>query len=66
MAKIDNFTVEELTQMVSESNSFNELILKLGYAARSGSNRVTVRKRLDKNGIDYIHYGKMNKTKMSV
>lgn len=63
MAKIDNFTVEELTQMVSESNSFNELILKLGYAARSGSNRVTVRKRLDKYDIDYSHFGNLNKTK---
>ena len=28
MAKIDNFTVEELTQMVSESNSFNVLQLE--------------------------------------
>ena len=41
MAKIDNFTIEELTQMVAESKSFNELILKLGYATRSGSNPAT-------------------------
>lgn len=63
MAKIDNFTIEELAQMVVESKSFNELILKLGYATRSGSNHVTVRKRLDKYGIDYSHFGNLNKTK---
>ena len=60
-AKIDEFTVEELTQLTQESNSFNELILKLGYATRSGSNHNTVKDRLDRYNIDYSHFNNLNR-----
>lgn len=56
MALIDNFSIEELTKMTKESNSFNDLILKLGYATRSGSNHNTVKNRLDRYNIDYSHF----------
>lgn len=65
-AKIDGFTVEELTQLTKESNSFNELILKLGYATRSGSNHNTVRDRLDRYNIDYSHFNNLNRIERTV
>jgi predicted RNA-binding Zn-ribbon protein involved in translation (DUF1610 family) len=61
-AKIDNFTVEELKQLVKESTSFNDLIPKLGYNTRSGSNHNTVKKRLDLYSIDYSHFNNLNRT----
>lgn len=57
MAQIDNFSIEELTKLTKESNSFNDLILKLGYTTRSGGNHNTIRNRLDKYNIDYSHFG---------
>ena len=57
MAQIDNFSIEELTKLTKESNSFNDLILKLGYTTRSGSNHNTIRNRLNKYNIDYSHFG---------
>ena len=65
-AKIDEFTIEELTQLTQESNSFNELILKLGYATRSGSNHNTVRDRLDRYNIDYSHFNNLNRIERTV
>lgn len=62
-AKIDNFTVEQLTKLVAESTSFNDLIPKLGYNTRSGSNHNTVKNRLDKYNIDYSHFGNLNRIK---
>lgn len=62
-AKIDTFTREELIQLVAESNSFNDLIIKLGYGTRSGSNHNTVKSRLDKYNIDYSHFENLNKIK---
>jgi hypothetical protein len=62
-AKIDNFTIEELTQLTKESNSFNDLIMKLGYNTRSGSNHNTVKSRLDLYNIDYSHFGNLNRIK---
>lgn len=59
-ARIDNFTPEQLAQLVAESNSFNDLIPKLGYNTRSGSNHNTVKSRLDKYEIDYSHFGNLN------
>lgn len=61
-ARIDNFTSEQLAQLVAESDSFNDLIPKLGYNTRSGSNHNTVKSRLDKYGIDYSHFSNLHKT----
>ena len=53
MAIVDNFTKEELIQLVKQSKTFSELILKLGYTTTSGNNHITVKKRLDAYQIDY-------------
>lgn len=48
MAIIDNFSKEELQQIVESSSSMKEVIDKLGYATHSGSNNNTVKSRLEK------------------
>lgn len=64
-AIIDQYSLEELQRLVQESNSFNELILKLGYTTRSGSNHNTVKNRLDKLNIDYSHFNTAKGVKRS-
>ena len=55
-ALIDNYSKEELEQIVKQSNSMNEVIDKLGYATHSGSNSHTVHSRLEKYGITTEHF----------
>ena len=47
MAIIDNYSKEELKQIVKQSKSLKEVIDKLGYTTHSGSNNSTVKKRLE-------------------
>ena len=47
MAIIDNFSEEELRQIVLNSTSMKQVIDKLGYATHSGSNNSTVKARLE-------------------
>ena len=56
MALIDDFSKEELEQIVQKSNSMREVIDTLGYSTHSGSNNVTVKNRLDSFNIDYSHF----------
>lgn len=56
MAIIDNFTKEELEQIVQESNSYREVITKLGYATTGGNTHQTVKKRLEKYDISTEHF----------
>lgn len=56
MAIIDNFSKEELQQIVESSSSMKEVIDKLGYATHSGSNNNTVKSRLEKYNIDISHF----------
>lgn len=56
MAIIDNFSKEELQQIVESSSSIKEVIDKLGYATHSGSNNNTVKSRLEKYNIDISHF----------
>lgn len=55
MAMIDNFTKEELEQMVKESTSYRELARKIGYVS-VGNNGKTIQTRLDKFGISTEHF----------
>ena len=55
MAIIDNFTKEELEQMVQESTSYRELARKIGYTS-VGNNGQTIQSRLDKFGISTEHF----------
>ena len=57
MALVDHYTKEELKQIVEQSNSLKEVILKLGYATTSG-NRDTVIARLQEYEINYTHFNK--------
>ena len=56
MAIIDNFSKEELEQIVQESKSYREVIVKLGYATPGGNNHKTVKDRLEKYGISTDHF----------
>lgn len=47
MAIIDNYTKNELNNIVVNSKSFSEVIDKLGYSTHSGSNHKTIKNRLD-------------------
>lgn len=58
MAKVDNFSVEELQKIVSDSRTLQEVLKKLGYSSLSGSNRKTVQSRLDKYNISTEHFTK--------
>lgn len=57
MAKIDNFTEQELREIVENSFSMNEVIDKLGYATHSGGSHNTVKKRIELYNIDISHFG---------
>ena len=56
MAIIDNFTKEELEQIVQESTSYREVILKLGYSTPNGNNNKTLKDRLQLYGISTEHF----------
>lgn len=56
MAKIDNFTEAELRQIVKESNSYREVLRKLGYTTTGGNNNKTLQKRLEYYQIDISHF----------
>lgn len=55
IALVDNYTKEELEQIVKESTNMNEVARKLGYVIR-GSNTKIIKDRLQKYGIDYSHF----------
>lgn len=55
-ALIDNYTQEELEEIVKNSKSFREVIAALGYSTVSGSNHKTVQNRIEKYGIDTSHF----------
>ena len=56
MAIIDNFSEEELRQIVASSSSLKEVIDKLGYATHNGRNNNTVKVRIEKYKIDTSHF----------
>ena len=56
MAIVDNFTEEELRQIVAECKSFRELNKKLGYSCATGNNNDTIKKRLVAFGITTEHF----------
>lgn len=56
MALIDKFTKEQLEEIVNGSFSMKDVIDKIGYSTHSGSNNITVKKRLQHYGIDTSHF----------
>ena len=61
-ALIDNYTVEELKEIVQYSQSLNDLCKNLGYKCISGRTGDIVKSRLKKYNIDYSHFTLVNKT----
>ena len=59
-AKIDNFSKEELAQIVSDCTSKRELLKKLGYVS-TGSNFETIQRRLDEYNISIEHFTGLKK-----
>ena len=57
MAIVDNFSEEELREIVENSFSMNEVIDKLGYSTHSGGSHNTVKKRIELYNIDISHFG---------
>lgn len=55
-ARIDNFSEEELREIVKNSLNMKEVIAKLGYSTVSGSNHKTVESRIKKYNIDISHF----------
>lgn len=68
-ALVDNFTKEELEQIVKNSHSYRDVIKKVGYTTVSGGNTKTVKSRIEKYGIDTSHFsnnGAMIRTEENV
>lgn len=53
---IDQYSKEELEKIVSESFSYAEVILKLGYSTSHGHNHRTVKKRIEYFNISTEHF----------
>lgn len=61
MALVDNYTKEELEKIVQESNSYKDLVLKLGYNSKGGNTYKTVQNRIEKYNIDTSHFYQQEK-----
>lgn len=51
-SKIDNFTVEEVQQIVSNSSTKKEVAIKLGYSSDGGTVNRALNKYFEENNID--------------
>ena len=56
MALVDNFSKEQLEELVLQSHSYNDLVILLGYASKGGNTYKTVQKRIENYGIDTSHF----------
>ena len=56
LARIDTFSDEEFKEIVATSSNMTEISLKLGYAAKSGSNYERIRKRIDSLNLSTEHF----------
>jgi hypothetical protein len=63
MALIDEYSKEELEEIVRDSTSMKQVIDKLGYSTHSGNNNRTVKERLQKYNIDCSHFSWSTPTK---
>ena len=56
MSVIDNYTTEELEEIVKSSYSYKECLLNLGYFSNSGDSTARLRKKLQELNIDVSHF----------
>ena len=69
MAIVDNFSKEELEQIVKESNNYKDVLLRLGYNSSGGNSYKTVEQRLKNFNISTQHfkeYHNIQRTKENV
>lgn len=55
-ALIDNYSKEELENIVKHSFSYAEILKKLGYNNKNGNNNQTLKRRIQKYNIDISHF----------
>ena len=55
-AKWQNFTDDELRQIVSEVYSFHTLQERLGYSSKSGSVPASLKRMMEEKNIDFSHF----------
>lgn len=60
LARIDNYTKQELENFVNESNSFQDFLRKIGYSSNSGYSYQIVKNKLK---LLNINYSKLLKSK---
>lgn len=65
-ALIDNYTKEELKQIVESSFSIAEVIDKLGYTTKNGRNSDTVKRRIEAYCISTTHFANKSPTKRTI
>lgn len=58
---LSNYSIEDIANIVKNSTSLKEVVLKLGYSSNNGNNSKTDKDYLDRNNISYSHFtGKTN------
>lgn len=62
---VDEYSKEELEEIVASSFSYKEVLKKLGYTTLNGRNSETVKKRLIRMGISTEHFSHKSQTKRS-
>ena len=60
---VDNYTKDELENIVKNSYSMKEVIAKIGYKTQNGNNSTTVKNRLIEYEISTKHFKNVDKTK---
>lgn len=60
----ERFTRQEIEQFVKESNSYAQLAEKCGYQKKSGSAVSSIKKMIDKLGLDISHFKVKDGTKI--
>lgn len=58
MSFLDKFSKEEIEEMIAESNSAVDFLLKIGQSTNSGSNRLVLSQYIKDHNIDTSHFKK--------
>lgn len=64
MSLVDNYSKEQLEQIVKESYNYRQVLTKLGYSNNRGGNYETLKKRIEKYNIDINHFALDNTNKV--
>lgn len=63
MSFLDKFSKEEIEEMIAESNSPVDFLLKIGQSTNSGSNRLVLSQYIKDHNIDISHFKKSSVSK---